>query len=124
MRRREPKRLAKLAHIEKHISSMAFCGVYFTNHDMQSIAKELNLSYDMKSTKYILKTIFIDAEDNNKDRELVQCFVDLIATRAKKIIEMGTLYESSRNILMPQLQRIKATQMFLQKELSMLEYKK
>jgi hypothetical protein len=122
-RRREEQRVAKLSNIEKHLSSMAFCGVYFTNHDMDSIAKKLGFSYDMKSAKYILRTIFLDAEDNNKEKELLEEFIAIISRRAKELVNIGNLYESSRSILSIQLQRIKSTQMLLQKELSLVEYK-
>jgi hypothetical protein len=93
-------------------------GVYFTNSDIVNIGRKLGYDIDYKSREYVIKTLFTDCENDKKEGELLQELNVIVVKRANELKIFGDKYPHSRDVLSATLQKAKATQMLLQREIA------
>ena len=105
----------KISLVEKQLLSLFFCGHYISTKDIVDIGKKMEIELDFKSRKIILQKLFIAAKKEDKTKELVDLFCDLLDRRNKELLKYIRLYPSSKDIFGVHIQKANSTKMLLQK---------
>lgn len=71
-------------HLINQLLTLYFSGVYITSRDMLDISQKLGFSMPSKSREILLKTLFLQCDEEGKIPQVCEAFVDLLQDRVQQ----------------------------------------
>jgi len=106
--------------LEKQLLSLFFSGLYISSHDIRQIGAKIGIELPVKDRNILLSRLFGDANKENKTKELYLAISDLIRSRAMQYAILGNNYPHTKPLILKWLQKAKATDLLLKREMGSL----
>ena len=106
--------------LEKQLLSLFFSGIYVSSHDIRQLGAKIGIELPVKDRNILLSRLFGDANKENKTKELYLAISDFIKSRAMQYTILGNNYPHTKPLILKWLQKAKATDLLLKREINNL----
>jgi len=104
--------------LEKQLLSLFHSGIYISSYDVIQIGKSIGLDMPFKERDVLLKSLFAKAKEANQFSEALRHITIFIKDRANQYTVLGNEFPHARPIITKWLQKAKATDALLKREIA------
>ncbi|MDD5405309.1 MAG: hypothetical protein PHE73_00020 [Sulfurovaceae bacterium] len=103
--------------LEKQILSLYYSGIYISSYDIVQLGKNIGYELPLKERNILFSKLLGDAKKDNKIKNLFVAVSNLIKHRAMQYTELGNLHPYARPMISIWLQKAKATDLLIKREM-------
>jgi len=116
--RKHEDRQSEYETLEKQLLSLFHSGIYISSFDVIKIGKTIGLDMPFKDRDILLKSLFSQAKKEDKFQEALRQLGLFLKERANAYTVLGNEYPHARPLISSWLQKAKATDSLLKREMA------
>jgi len=99
--------------LEKRILALHFSGSYITNFEFKTIGQKVGLEVDLADREKMLKTLFKQAKEKNKEPQLLEAIAEVLQERLQNYRELAQNHPKAKEVVEEYIQKCRSTIMLL-----------
>ncbi len=104
--------------LEKQLLSLFHSGIYISSYDIVQLGKAIGYDLPLKERNILLSRLLGNAKKDNKIKSLFDALSALIKHRAMQYTKLGNNHPHARPIISAWLQKAKATDLLIKREIA------